>query len=54
MTDVTEALLGQRIGRSTVSRVTRRLEDQVEALRRAPIAEPIAYLYLEATFVDAR
>ena len=54
MAGVTEALLGKRIGRSTVSRVTKRLEDQVEELRREPITEPIAYLYLDATFVDAR
>jgi putative transposase len=54
MADVTEALLGQRIGRSTVSRVTKRLEDQVDELRREPITEPIPYLYLDATFVDAR
>ncbi len=32
----------------------KRLEDQVEELRRAPITEPIPYLYLDATFVDAR
>jgi len=54
MAGVTEALLGKRIGRSTVSRVTKRLEDQVEELRREPITEPVAYLYLDATFVDAR
>src|SRR5690606_20161105 len=54
MTSVTEALLGKSIGRSTVSRVTKRLEDQVDELRREPITEPIAYLYLDATFVDAR
>ena len=54
MAAVTEALLDKRVGRSTVSRVTRRLEDEVEALRRAPIVGPIAYLYLDATFVDAR
>ena len=44
MAGVTEALLDKRVGRSTVSRVTRRLDDEVEALRRAPITEPIAYL----------
>jgi len=54
MGGVTEALLGKRVGKSTVSRVTKRLEDQVEELRRAPITEPITYLYLDATFVDAR
>jgi putative transposase len=51
---ITKALLGKRVERSTVSRVTRRLEDEVETLRKDPIAEPIAYLYLDATFVDAR
>jgi putative transposase len=54
MADVTEALLGKRLGRSTVSRVTKRLGDQVEELRRAPITEPIPYLYLDATFIEAR
>ena len=54
MAGVTEALLDQQVKRSTVSRVTRRLEDEVESLRHAPITEPIAYLYLDATFVDAR
>jgi transposase-like protein len=54
MGSVTEALLGKRVGRSTVSRVTRRLDDEVEALRTEPIAEPIVYLYLDATFIDAR
>jgi putative transposase len=54
MAGVTEALLDKRVERSTVSRVTRRLDDQVEALRRSPITEPMAYLYLDATFVDAR
>lgn len=54
MGGVTEALLGKRVSRSTVSRVTRRLDDAVEALRTEPIAEPITYLYLDATFIDAR
>ncbi len=54
MAGVTKALLGKRVGRSTVSRVTRRLEDEVEALRSEAITEPIAYLYLDATFIDAR
>jgi transposase-like protein len=38
MAGVTEALLGKRVGKSTVSRVTKRLED----LRRQPITEPFA------------
>ena len=54
MAGVTEALLGKRVGKSTVSRVTKRLEGEVEELRRQRIAEPFAYLYLDATFVDAR
>lgn len=51
---VTRALMGADIGRSTVSRVTKRLEDDVEALRKAPITGPVPYLYLDATFLDAR
>jgi transposase-like protein len=54
MGTVTEALLGEEVGRSTVSRVTKRLESEVEALRTAPITEPMAYVYLDATFLDAR
>jgi len=54
MTGVTEALLGKRVGKSTVSRVTKRLEGQVDELRRERITDPFAYLYLDATFVDAR
>ena len=52
--DVTEALLGERVSRSTVSRVTKQLDQQVNALQRAPIAGEHPYLYLDATFVDAR
>ena len=51
---ITEALLGKRVERSTVSRVTRKLADEVEALRRERLTDPITYLYLDATFVDAR
>ena len=53
MGDVTEALLGERVGRSTVSRVAKRLDGAVEALRSAPIEGPHPYLYLDATFLDA-
>jgi len=51
---ITEALMGEDVGRSTVSRVTKTLEEKVEELRRAPISEPMIYLYLDATFLDAR
>jgi putative transposase len=54
MNRVTQALMGEGISRSTVSRVTKSLAEQVEELRRAPITEPIPYLYLDATFLDAR
>ena len=54
MGDVTEALLGERVGRSTVRLVTKRLDGAVEALRNAPIEGPHPYLYLDATFLDAR
>ena len=42
------------MGRSTVSRVAKRLDGAVEALRSAPIEGPHPYLYLDATFLDAR
>jgi transposase-like protein len=54
MGEVTEALMGERVGRSTVSRVTRSLEERVEALRSERIADECPYLYLDATFLDAR
>jgi transposase-like protein len=54
MGDVTEALMGERVGRSTVSRVAKRLDEAVEELRRRPIEGSHPYLYLDATFLDAR
>src|SRR4029450_6801965 len=54
MSRVTEALMGGGISRSTVSRVTKVLGGQVDALRREPIEGPVAYLYLDGTFLDAR
>lgn len=54
MGDVTEALMGESVSRSSVSRATRVLEEQVEQLRRQRIEEPIPYLFLDATFLDAR
>ena len=54
MGDVTEALMGERVGRSTVSRVAKRLDEAVEELRTRPIDGPHPYLYLDATFLDAR
>jgi transposase-like protein len=54
MADVTEALMGERVGRSTVSRVAKRLDGAVQELRSAPIEGAHPYLYLDATFLDAR
>lgn len=54
MTKLSEALMGKGVSRSTVSRVTKVLEEQVEALRESPIDKPAPYLYLDATFLDAR
>jgi len=52
--DITEALVGEQVSRSTVSRVTSTLNQKVEELRKAPIVGPIPYLFLDATFLDAR
>jgi len=52
--EITQALVGEQVGRSTVSRVTKSLNEKVEALRTAPITGPIPYLFLDATFLDAR
>jgi putative transposase len=54
MGEVTEALMGEAVSRSTVSRATKTLEEKVERLRTARIEGPIAYLLLDATFLDAR
>ena len=54
MAEVTRALLGRELGRSSVSRITARLAEHVEALRTAPIDRPVPYLFLDATFLDAR
>jgi transposase-like protein len=51
---LTEALMGERVSRSTVSRVAKQLDAQVTALQRAPIEGAFPYLYLDATFVHAR
>ncbi len=51
---ITETLMGEHVGRSTVSRVTKSLNEKVEELRKAPISGPIPYLFLDATFLDAR
>lgn len=52
--DLTEALLGQRVGRSTVSRVSKVLEEEVTRFEKSPIPDPIPYLYLDATFLNVR
>jgi putative transposase len=54
MADVTEALMGERVGRSTVSRVAKRLDGAVQEMSEAPIVGAHPYLYLVATFLDAR
>ncbi len=54
MSSVTEALLGEEVKRSTVSRITRRLEEHVEQLRAAKIESAIPYVFLDATFLDVR
>jgi transposase-like protein len=52
--DLTAALMGERVSRSTVSRVAKGLDAQVAALQRAPITGAHPYLYLDATFLHAR
>ena len=51
---ITEALMGEHVSRSTVSRAAKTLGTRVEDLRKAPIEGPIPYLFLDATFLDAR
>jgi transposase-like protein len=54
MRKVTTALMGEGVSRSTVSRVTKTLEEKVESLRSAPLTQEFPYVYLDATFLDAR
>jgi transposase-like protein len=54
MGEVTEALMGEQVSRSAVSRTAKRLEQAVDELRTQPIEGPHPYLYLDATFLDAR
>jgi len=54
MSELTKSLMGEDVSRSTVSRVTKKLGENVEALRNAPIEGPMPYLFLDATFLDAR
>jgi transposase-like protein len=54
MGEVTEALMGEQVSRSTVSRVAKRLDEAVDELRTQPIEGPHPYLYLDATYLDAR
>ena len=51
---ITEALMGEHVSRSAVSRATKTLGTKVEDLRKAPIEGPTPYLFLDATFLDAR
>jgi transposase-like protein len=52
--ELTTALLGERVSRATVSRVTQALETTVAQLRGGRIEGPQPYLFLDATFVNAR
>jgi len=54
MADVTESLLGERISRSVSSRVAKRLQQTVEELRTTKLEQRFPYLYLDATFIQAR
>ena len=54
---ILECLLEQEVKEMVGARRYERLgsrKDQVEALRRSPIDKPVPYLYLDATFLDAR
>lgn len=50
---VTEALSGKRVGKDAVSRITARLEEQVQVWRERQLEEEYPYLYLDATYLKA-
>ena len=54
MSELMEVLCGKTVGKSTVSRVTKVLEEHVSELATAPIADEMPYLFLDATFINAR
>lgn len=54
MADVTESLMGERVSKSVVSRVAKRLEQTVEQLRSEKLDQKFVYLYLDATFINVR
>jgi transposase-like protein len=54
MRRVSEALLGESVSRSAVSRIAKQLDVRVEAFRKEPIKGPIKYLYLDALYLDVR
>ena len=51
---VTEALSGRRVGRDAVSRITARLEEEVQAWRERKLEGEYPYLYLDATYLKAK
>lgn len=51
---LTDALMGKSVSKSTVSRITKSLEERIDSLRREPIGQEMPYLFLDATYVDAR
>lgn len=48
---ITEALMGEQVGRSTVSRVTKSLNDKSRIAGAPRSASPIPYLFLDATSI---
>lgn len=54
VSSLTESLMGHEVSRSAVSRVTKALQQRVDDLKKAPIVGAMPYLYLDATFLDAR
>jgi putative transposase len=52
--NLVEKLTGRKVSKSAASRVAKRLEQTLEELRSAPLEQEFPYLYLDATFLDAR
>jgi len=50
---VTEALSGKRVGRDTVSRITARLQEEVQSWNERQLEDEYPYLYLDATYLKA-
>ena len=54
MSAITKALMGEKVSRSSVSRITNHLEETVENLRNKKLTRRYPYLFLDTTYIPCR